>query len=116
MRLNHVIGPIGIAVAGHNLYWSAPLGHSIGRANLDGRGINPHFINGVGHLLFNPAVVGRYIYWVSEDGPRLWIGRAITNGSHVVRHLLDVTGKITGRLTADALGPGEAPRRAKTQH
>jgi hypothetical protein len=81
-------GPCGIAVAGKYVYWmsteegAAPV--TIGRANLDGTGVNKRFITGL-----TPgcgiAVVGGYIYWTNEGfvESRYAIGRANLDGTGV---------------------------------
>jgi virginiamycin B lyase len=69
----------GVAVDGSHLYWANPSRGSIGRANLDGTGVEEDFVDG----LVQPrwvAVDGGYLYWTSLTG-RGSIGRAELDGS-----------------------------------
>jgi hypothetical protein len=103
----------GIAIADDHIYWSADNSHSIGRANLDGRGVDQQFITSPDYVL-NLAVAGRYIYWQSDNSflmpTQKWIGRANIDGGGVESDLIDLTGEVTGEvyggLAADTLGPG----------
>jgi virginiamycin B lyase len=69
-----------VAGSGH-LYWANDF--NIGRANLNGTGVNQKFIavpngpSGVAGLTVN----SRYIYWTNEEGNE--IGRANLNGTGV---------------------------------
>jgi len=81
-------GPCGIAVAGKYIFWmnteegATPV--TIGRANLDGTGVNKRFITGV-----TPgcgiAVVRGHIYWTNGGfvESRYAIGRANLDGTGV---------------------------------
>src|SRR6266508_2970168 len=73
--------PCGIAVAGKYIYWmyNAESGKpaTIGRANLDGTGVNKRFITGVPNGC-GIAVAGGHVYW-ANDG----IGRANLDGTGV---------------------------------
>lgn len=84
--------PLGIAVDARHIYWSnagfdchGPVvngcdGTTIGRANLDGTGVNQSFITGAdtpGHI----AVDRNYIYWSNFNGNT--IGRATLDGTGV---------------------------------
>lgn len=110
---------IGLVVADGHIYWSAPSGHSIGRATLEGGHVEPNFIVDASGVVSSPTVAGGYIYWRMNEGrgttSRAWIGRANINGTDPKPHFMNVTGKITGELVADSLGPGSAhrPRRSK---
>lgn len=67
-------------VPGPVIYWTNANANSIGRANLDGTGVNQNFITGVN----NPRGVAsdrNYIYWVSTTGGS--IGRANLDGTGV---------------------------------
>jgi virginiamycin B lyase len=74
--------------------------YSIGRASLNGTGINQRFIavphgpSGVAGL----AVSSRYIYWTDEEGNE--IGRASLNGTGVNQRF------ITGASFPDAIAAG----------
>jgi virginiamycin B lyase len=74
-------GPDGVVVGSGHIYWAND--YSIGRANLDGTGVNQKFIavpngpSGVSGL----AVNSRHIYWTDETAGR--IGRANLDGTAV---------------------------------
>jgi hypothetical protein len=82
-------GPCGIAVAGKYIYWinfvegSRPV--AIGRANLDGTGVNKRFIPGRPANGCGIAVAGGYIYWTNAGfvKSRYAIGRANLDGTGV---------------------------------
>jgi hypothetical protein len=65
------------APADAHVYWSTPLGGSIGRANLDGTGVDPNFITRARHPQ-NLAVAGAHLYWANNVGS---IGRSNLDGS-----------------------------------
>jgi hypothetical protein len=74
------------------IYWSDLDTGNIGRANLNGAGINRHFIRGP----VTPAgltVAGRHIYWA--DSNRDTIGRARLDGSGVNESLVRVPDPFT---------------------
>ena len=62
------------------VYWTSPNTGSIGRANLDGTGVNQNFIGA-----FNPwtglAVDAEHLYWTSPFTP--WMSRANIDGTGV---------------------------------
>jgi hypothetical protein len=60
------------------VYWADLNNETIGRANLDGRGVDDRFISGIRGLV-TVAVDGRYIYWGGANG----IGRARLDGTKV---------------------------------
>jgi hypothetical protein len=68
----------GVAVDGDHIYWAAA--SSIGRANLDGSGVNMQFITGVSFAC-GVALDDTHIYWGSADSNS--IGRANLDGSGV---------------------------------
>jgi hypothetical protein len=82
-------GPCGIAVAGKYIYWInfveglRPV--AIGRANLDGTGVNKRFIPGRPANGCGIAVAGGYIYWTNVGfvKSRYAIGRANLDGTGV---------------------------------
>jgi virginiamycin B lyase len=90
-------GPCGIAVAGKYIYWTntveggTPV--AIGRANLDGTGVNKRFITGV-----TPGcgivVVGGHIYWTNGGfvESRYAIGRANLDGTGVNQRFIRTAG------------------------
>jgi hypothetical protein len=89
-------GSCGIAVAGKYIYWmnNAESGKpvTIGRANLDGTGVNKRFINGV-TTGCGIAVVGGYIYWTNGGfTDRHAIGRANRDGTGVNHRFISTPG------------------------
>jgi hypothetical protein len=69
-----------LAVDGSHLYWASSDG-TIGRANLDGTGVNNTFITGASRPC-GVAVDGAHIYWAS-DAAAGTIGRAKLDGTGV---------------------------------
>jgi hypothetical protein len=66
------------------IYWTNPWIDTIGRANLDGTGINEQLIEcPAAWGLFGVAVSGKYVYWVERDRNR--IGRAELDENDNVR-------------------------------
>ena len=63
----------GLALDGTHIYWANANNDTIGRANLDGTGMNQSFIAGVSAPT-GLAVDGSYIYWTDYLGNT--IGRA----------------------------------------
>ena len=86
-------GPCGIAVAGKYIYWmnNAESGKpvTIGRANLDGTGVNKRFVTGV-TIGCGIAVVRGHIYWTNVGfvKSRYAIGRANVDGTGVNRRFI----------------------------
>lgn len=67
-----------------HIYWitsGGEYGSDIGRANLNGTGMNRHLISGAGIYPVAIAVSGRHIYWA--DVTKDTIGRASLDGTHV---------------------------------
>jgi hypothetical protein len=71
--------PSGIAVAPSAIYWQHD-GDRIGRANLDGTGVDPDFISTTNSAC-GLAADSNFIYFLDEGGTR--IGRATLDGSSV---------------------------------
>jgi hypothetical protein len=72
------VAMLGVAArADAYIYWSTPTG--IGRANLDGSGVNQTFISGI--QPFWVAVDGAHIFWTDHDAGT--IGRANLDGTGV---------------------------------
>jgi hypothetical protein len=98
---------IGVAVDSRHIYWTNsgidPNVGWIGRANLDGSGVDPHFIK-AGDSPAGLAIAGDHVYWTHRDlhetstGWRFAyaIGRANVDGSDVNRHLIAVPTAIEG--------------------
>jgi 6-phosphogluconolactonase (cycloisomerase 2 family) len=83
--------PYGVAISGSHIYWTQQ-GATIGRANLDGTGVNSAFLStGFSQL------VG-----LAADGSNLWIGDQ--GSSQILRVGLDASGNTTGTLAAIVSG------------
>ena len=82
-------GVIGVAVDGEHIYWSQDVAAKIGRANLDGTGVNREFIDDAGLPLLI-ALDGQHIYWA--DGMDDHIGKANLDGSGVVPDFTNAAG------------------------
>ena len=74
-----LFGVYGVAVDDAHVYWTNP-SQTIGRANLDGTGVDQSFIAGTTGLT-GVAVDAAHIYWASDGG----IGRANLDGTGVDR-------------------------------
>lgn len=83
------ISPDGVAVDGTSIYWSGFVsgGWAIGRANLDGTGVNQDFIPVPGQLTA-VAVDGTHIYW--ENDFAYTIGRANLDGTGVNQDFISI--------------------------
>lgn len=85
-----------VAATSSHVYWSNRNGNAIGRANLDGTGVDPTFISGGG--IANPvalAVTPTHIYWTNH-GTRT-IGRATLAGGDINPTFI-TTGAAVGRV------------------
>ena len=69
-----------MAVDGAHVYWTSPDTDTIGRANVDGTGVNQSFIAGASDPR-GVAVVGAHVYWANFDTET--IGRANLDGTGV---------------------------------
>src|SRR5262249_4411359 len=58
----------GIAVDGTHIYWANNSAFTIGRANLDGTGVNQNFITDAGADVRSVAVDATSIYWAEYNG------------------------------------------------
>jgi len=80
--------PCGIAVAGKYIYWmygaESLKPATIGRANVDGTGVNKRFITGVPNGFCGIAVAGKYLYWTNGG----FVGRANLDGTAVNRRFV----------------------------
>jgi hypothetical protein len=65
---------------------------TIGRANLDGTGVNKRFITGVTNGFCGIAVVGGHIYWTNGG----FVGRANLDGTGVNRRFIRTSGGSCG--------------------
>jgi streptogramin lyase len=117
----HDIHVNDIAVADGDIYWTAFESHGIGRANIDGRHVNRHFITARGFPLAI-TVGGGGIYWDADEtligAGRLWIARAKLNGADAQNTMINITRYGASPLAADALGPGSEspPTHHKPRH
>ena len=86
---------VGVAVGSQYIYWAGGFVSAIGRANLDGSGVNQNFIP---VRAISIAVDDHHIYWagtltdVSTGGPTPYIGRANLDGSGFDTQFIDVQG------------------------
>jgi virginiamycin B lyase len=78
-------GAAGIAVNSRYIYWTDEKGNEIGRANLDGTGVNQKFITGA-HFPDSIAAGPQYLYWTNQNSHA--IGRAKLNGTEVNQRFL----------------------------
>lgn len=86
---SHLVPGIGaetIAVTDRHLYWTDPSAGTIGRANLDGRGVDEDFVDGLGEPA-GVATDGTHLYWGDRDSDT--IGRANLDGSAVDTDWID---------------------------
>ena len=106
--------PCGIAVAEKYIYWTnaAEGGKTepIGRANIDGTGVNKRFITGVPNGFCAIAVAGGHIYWTNGR----FLGRANLDGTGLNRRFIPTPGGACGvarrQDAADRLAPAPAAR------
>lgn len=78
--------PCGVAVDDSHIYWADMAGMAIGRANLDGSGVDRNFISGVS----SPCGVGLgdgHLYWGTLDGGT--VGRALLGGGAVEEDFIE---------------------------
>ena len=85
----------GVAVDRQHVYWSD--GGFIGRANLDGTGVNRQLIHLAAGSQF-VAVDDQHVYWTAGNS----IGRANLDGSGVNDHFITVTGGLLAGLAVDS--------------
>lgn len=79
----------GVAIDGQYIFWATRDGF-IGRANLDGSGADPRFINPPFAEPCGVAVGDDYVYWAG--GPVYSVGRARLDGSEVEHDLVTGSG------------------------
>ncbi len=80
--------PEGVAVNGNHIYWAND-NDTIGRANLDGTGVNQSFITAAADL-YGVAVDDNHIYWANYGNNT--IGRANLDGTGIDQSFITVTG------------------------
>jgi hypothetical protein len=93
-------GPCGVAVDGTHIYWGAPAG-AIGRANLDGTGVNTSFIGAPGVVCGHDST---YLYWVNS--PPVQLGPEPSASASIGRAKLDGTNVKTAFITGSAFPSG----------
>jgi hypothetical protein len=91
--------PVSVAVGGNYIYWTDfSSDNRIGRASLDGTGVNPSFIDcsaSPGDTMpFAITISGSYIYWTNY----VW---KVTGGGTIGRAKLDGTGANQSFLGGD---------------
>jgi uncharacterized protein YjbI with pentapeptide repeats len=91
------IDRLGVAVDRQYVYWTD--GPWIGRANLDGSGVNQQFIRVTPHAAFALAVDDQHLYWVG-GGPSIW--RANLDGSGVDSQFTTVPGGNLSGVAVDS--------------
>jgi hypothetical protein len=88
--------PQGIAVNGARVFWANDGPHAIGRANIDGSGVEPLF-----HPLGNAeipqgvAVDGSHVYWTVNE-PVGYVSRSDLDGSHETFRFIGATDELRG--------------------
>ena len=97
--INNLDGPSGPSVSSTHIYWADAFGPDIGRANLNGTGVNRSFITGEGPCA--TAVHAGHLYWT--DVRRDTIGRANLDGSGVDRDFITGAKNPCG-IAVDSLG------------
>ncbi|HVO54504.1 MAG TPA: hypothetical protein VMT37_08835 [Solirubrobacterales bacterium] len=107
--ISNVEEPCGIAVDAGHIYWASAGGLSIGRANLDGSGVERNLVVGLSRPC-GIAVDGQHLYW--SDVAADTIGRANLDGSDPEREFIVGVHHPCGvAVTADHLyWTGESPR------
>ena len=94
-----ITSKIGVAVDGQHLYWAnftsegGKNGTTIGRANLDGSGVNQNFIAGASEP-YGVAVDGQHVYWTNRGSET--VGRANLDGSGADQNLIGGASGIFG--------------------
>jgi virginiamycin B lyase len=92
--------PVQVAVDGSRIYWadhSGGSGTTIGRANVDGSGVNKSFITGA-NAPDGVAVDGSHIYWANAGNGT--IGRANLDGSNVIQDFISGANDV-GEIAVD---------------
>jgi hypothetical protein len=100
------------AASAPHIYWANTFASSIGRANIDGTGVNPSFAS-TGALPFEVAVDGQHIYWATPGA----IGSANLDSTGVNNHFVTGLGDnlngvaVDGQHVywADGFGSGGGP-------
>jgi hypothetical protein len=89
-----------VAVNLNYIYWTNPASGTVGRANLDGSGVDQSFISGANEPEgVVPGINGAYIYWSNNQGGT--IGRANYDGTGIDQSF------ITGAFNPSGLAVSE---------
>jgi RHS repeat-associated protein len=97
--------PIGLAVTNANIYWTNFNGSTIGRAALNGTGVNQSFIQTNVNYLYGLEARGNYLYWTyfitgtAANGTN--IGRADIGGTNINTAFITGT-NAPGGITSDS--------------
>ena len=86
--------PLGVAVDGGHVYWANCTTGTIGRANLDGTGVNQSFITGAA-TADGVAVDAGHVYWTNFDSHGT-IGRANLDGTGADQSFISGAGGPSG--------------------
>lgn len=89
--------PESVAVDATYIYWTSGVGGVIGRAKLNGTGVDQSFINA--DVLGDVAVDAGHIYWTDRDTQT--IGRAKLDGTGVDQSFIETAG-FPHKLAVDA--------------
>ncbi len=85
-----LLGSIGVAQSSAYVYWASTLGGTIGRASLNGTGVNEGFITGAdqpqGVALDGVGANADHVYWTNNASGT--IGRANLNGTGVNQNFI----------------------------
>jgi hypothetical protein len=87
-----------VARADAFVYWASASTNSIGRANLDGTGVNPSFITGANDPT-GVAVDAAHVYWANTGAAPAFdtrIGRANIDGTGADQGFISTTSQPTG--------------------
>ena len=95
-------GPFGVAVGAGHVFWAnGDFPGSIGRANLDGSGVDQTFISGASYP-FGVAVDAAHVYWANDSNT---IGRANLDGSGVDQSFISGANLPRGLAVDDRFSP-----------
>jgi virginiamycin B lyase len=97
VKTGYKSGNASLTVNADYIYWTTANGGTatyIGRANIDGKDVNPKFINTAGDNVCGVAISSTYIYWVGDVGS--YIGRAKLDGTDVDPDFINVGTRVCG--------------------
>ena len=105
-----------VARADAFVYWASASTNSIGRANLDGTGVNPSFITGANGPT-GLAVDAAHVYWANTGAAPAFdsrIGRANIDGTGADQDFITATSQPTGVAVDAAVGRCVGEKSAKS--